>query len=249
MPNIQVIKKFQSMQNVNTTIFQWKMTSEEALAYRLGLIFIQKCHELLPDYVHTKYPKKGDPRKSFLFKICYKLQKETKGIIDPEDYERYIHAQLYILKRIEDSKGIHALISPSCLVGDGAWKRWKVFEKQFNKAKKQIEVTELEAGEGSIDHCRLDLIRTRKFLDKRFPEGHTIQDIEQLFATGEIDSLVGRKFISPYFVILSPWTLLNKKIDLSVIRIDLEPYKKLRSVKMLTIFRAIFPEHFGEKAT
>ncbi len=66
-------------------VFEWNMTQLEAKAFKLALMWDKLSKQELPNYKHAKFKKKGDPRKSMLFKYCYKLAKETNGLM--EDYE------------------------------------------------------------------------------------------------------------------------------------------------------------------
>src|SRR5579885_1638384 len=95
-------------------IFEYNMNAEETLAYKLGLLWMAISDKLMPDYKYaTRYPKKGDPRKSSLFKYCWKLSRETKGLIDVKDYKLYIAAQIHMLMAIEIGN-THPNIGPWC---------------------------------------------------------------------------------------------------------------------------------------
>jgi hypothetical protein len=75
------------------------MTELESRAYKLTLLWL----DLEPKSVSwntnmQKWRAKGDPRKSLIFKQCYKLVRETQGILEERDYPLYVRAQLEILK-------------------------------------------------------------------------------------------------------------------------------------------------------
>ena len=61
-------------------IVEHNMTPIEAKAVKIGIIWMKLSKEVFPNYNHMRV-KKGDPRKSALFRYCYKLIKETKGHI------------------------------------------------------------------------------------------------------------------------------------------------------------------------
>ena len=56
------------------------MTPEEELACKIVLIWNEKTRTIFPNYSHPKI-KVGDPRKSLIFKIAYKLCRETAGLL------------------------------------------------------------------------------------------------------------------------------------------------------------------------
>ena len=86
---------------IQKTITQYKMDEIESRAYKVSLIWINRSRKIFPNYQHQRL-KNGDPRKSLLFKICYKLIRETQGgILDEENYSLYVQAQLEVLKHIE----------------------------------------------------------------------------------------------------------------------------------------------------
>ena len=116
------------------SITKYKFDSEEEAAYKLAQKWIELCLKYFPNYQHTH--KKGfnltaNPKKSIIFKICYKLLRETKGLIDSSEYLLYMRAQLEILK-VQSQKNPMVSIEPACLVGDQAWKRWKLWKKKYD---------------------------------------------------------------------------------------------------------------------
>ena len=110
-------------------ILKYDMSPEEAKAYKLCLLWDSICQKEMPNYKFSKSKASGDPRKSLLFRYCYKLLKETKGLIGDKDYRLYITAQIHVLCSITDGE-VHALISPQCLTGDKAWRRWKLWKER-----------------------------------------------------------------------------------------------------------------------
>ena len=105
-------------------ILHYQMPPLEAKAYKLALLWQDATAKEYPEYNHIRLRKKGDPRKSLLFKYCYKLARETQGLIPDEQYPLYILAQLHILKHIA-TDNLHARIGPEILCGEKAWWRWK----------------------------------------------------------------------------------------------------------------------------
>lgn len=68
----------------------------------------------MPDSDYTRIPRTGDPRKCHLFRIVWKLLRDTKGIIDDTQLTHYIRAQLEILKGIKRTNGTHVLCGEEC---------------------------------------------------------------------------------------------------------------------------------------
>lgn len=230
------------MQNIENIIFSWNMNQKEALAYRIGWFFIEKSRKLIPDYFNVKYPKKGDPRDSILFRTCYKLVRETQGKLENDEYEKYVYAQIFILKNIKDKKDIHSLIDPSCLVGDKAWSRWKVYLKKEKIALSSVNQRDQDSNNNiSLDYLKSDLFRTKRYLNKKF-DNFSKEILRSIIKNKEIKEMLSRNFVSPYFLVLSPWVLLDKEIDISYL--NLSNYSKYRSEKMINIFKEIFPEQF-----
>ena len=92
------------------SISKYKMDEMESKAYKLAIKWVQLSKKIFPNYNHTVI-KKGDPRKSLIFKFCYKLARETNGLINEEDYDLYIRSQLDIIKHM--SNGNPVLVTPA----------------------------------------------------------------------------------------------------------------------------------------
>lgn len=53
-------------------ILDYEMDELEGKAYKLCLIWLDRSRKVFPEYQHMGM-KRGDPRKSLIFKVCYKL--------------------------------------------------------------------------------------------------------------------------------------------------------------------------------
>ena len=83
-------------------------------------------------------------------------------VIPDKEYKLYILAQLHVLRLQNDGK-VHALIDPFILVGDKAWKRWKLWRKYYIKQlEKPRTEEELEIQEKK-SRVLINLDRTKKF--------------------------------------------------------------------------------------
>ena len=190
-------------------IFEFNMNSEEIMAYKLGLLWMAISHKLFPDYKHASgFPKKGDPRKSSLFKYCYKLMRETKGLIDVKDYKLYIAAQLHMLKAIEIGN-THPLIGPWCLVGEKAWVRWKMWKRKYDNIGKSKTLEEVGLEKARFEEVKRELDKTKKFIDNKF--GPLTEETFQLKAK-EIERNISLGTISGFYAALSPWVTKHCKL-------------------------------------
>ncbi len=156
------------------------MTDKEAEAYKLCLLWQIIYKSLLPKEKCVLLTK--DPRKSYLFKQCWKFIRETT--IPKEDHTRYIYLQIKLLSAQTDGN-IHAYIDPSCLNSRQSWERWKV----GNRPKKITQSkNEFILDPKIVKHA---LERSKSF-DK---DDLTKQEIVKLVKLGKI---------SYYYLLLSP---------------------------------------------
>ena len=224
-------------------ILEFKMTKLEAKAYKLALMWQDSCEREFPNERHTKLRKSGDPRKSNLFKHCYKLARETKGLLPDENYRLYITAQLQILKT-QRCGDIHALIEPQILVGDKAWVRWEIWKKHYEKklsevrSVEEIGLTEKESKVGVL------LDATKKFLD-----GKGLTTYEAM--KEKLDDLtmvrwVTTGMVSCYYIVMSPW--VEKWLDgrsFDVFKFDLGVYRPSITPNVEAKFQEMFSREWN----
>jgi hypothetical protein len=201
-------------------IILYKMDEKQSLAYKIGLLWLVLSRKKFPEYIHTKtYPKKGDPRKCSLFKYCYKLVKETQGLIPDDEYKLYIKAQLDILRAINQGD---VLVEPVCLSGDKAWVRWKLWKKKFDKLNQSTTASAAGVAQDPIHEIIINLKRTRAFLEGKFGNyGEeqimmAVRDMKRWLVLGKI---------TPYYALLSPWAKKHLKdpgVDLGLYRVTVE---------------------------
>lgn len=179
-------------------ILKYKMDNLEAKAYKIALIWEDECSKEIKNEQFVKIKKNSDPRKSTLFKYCYKLAKETKGIIEDKEIHLYVRAQIQILKSINEGQ-IHALIEPHCLVGEKAWKRWKFWRFVYIKKLNKICTSEdlgILSREGKV---KAEIASTYEFLNNKDCLSFSN------FKNGDIKNWVSNGQISYFYIILSPW--------------------------------------------
>jgi len=179
-------------------IIKYKMDDMEAKAFKIAIIWQEECNRELPKESCVRLKRNSDPRKSTLFKYCYKLAKETKGILKDSELPLYVRAQLQILKSIREGE-VHALIEPHCLVGEKAWKRWKIWKYKYQKAMNKIE--RLEEISTKAPKIIVELNKTMEFLE---PRGCLSEDeFKSNLQSMTLWASLGQ--ISYFYVVLSPW--------------------------------------------
>ena len=186
-----------------------------------------------PDKTIVGLKKKGDPRKCYLFKCCYRLVKETNGLILLNEYSLYVKAQLDVLKAFESEKN-YIQITPTCLSGPKSWVRWKIWKKKYDKICKRTTVDAAEVNEIDLLEIKKNLEKTKKFLVSRFGDNYNEQNIEK--SIKDLNRWIALGRISPYYAILSPWMKKYNNIE-----IDLKLYKINSEVE--TEFKLIFNEN------
>lgn len=192
-------------------ILKYKMTDMEKKAYKIALLWEEECRKEIPKENYSKLKRNADPRKSVLFKYCYKLAKEMKGILNDEDFVLYIRSQIQILKSIRENS-IHAMIEPHCLVGDKAWRRWKLWKYKFSKIINKISTSDdiqIKAKDSKvISELNSDFELLKKL------EINSIQDMESNKIKIKRNLYSGE--LSFYYAVLSPWfkkVFSNQDVD------------------------------------
>lgn len=213
-------------------IIEYAMKPLEILAYKVGAIWLHKSKKTFPDYNHSKgFPKLGDPRNSMIFKICYKLVRETQGILGLEDYALYIQAQLDIIKI--NSKD--PIIDPSCLIGDKAWNRWLVWKNKYDKKFKVYDQQEIKNSEQRIV---AELKKTKQFFFGRF-EGEPKEE-QIMMASTDLLRWISLGKVSYYYALMSPWVKKHCNTD----ALDMDFHKKSIDSKIKEEFKIIFDYEF-----
>jgi hypothetical protein len=214
------------------------MSKDEAKAWKIAIMYTELAKKYFPDYKHVKIGK-GDPRKTNLFRHCYKLVRECDSLLEDYEYKLYITAQLQILKNIDLGEN-QALVSPNILVGTKAWKRWLVWKKRFNQ---NVKVSE-EKPKTTSNKVFSDLQDTKKFLMSKFSE---------LNKQSIIDSLKNRNIfrwcalglVTPYYLALSPtvaeWIRETGTNLLESFTIDMSFYRGAVNEELQEYFKSEFP--------
>lgn len=174
------------------------MTDQEAQTYKLAIIWEEQTKKTCPDCKLASLPKKSDPRKCNLFRQCWKLLRETKGLLKPEEHKLYVIANIQIIV------SHNGRLEPNALCGDKAWIRWKVWKRLFDKKKLENQ------GESAPDKVVIDpkvlqeLDRSKKFIFEKCDGEPTQEKISKFIEKGKMNMWAGGK-ISYYYLTLSPW--------------------------------------------
>lgn len=181
-------------------IIRYKMDALESKAYKIALMWEEECRRELPGESFVRLKTNSDPRKSLLFKYCFKMARELNGIIKDSETALYIRAQIQVLKSIREGQ-VHALIDPHCLVGDKAWRRWKMWKYKYDKrmsAPLKSEEVKISVSEGK---AKAEISSSFEFLS--------------LMGCTEFENLKSKRYdvhrwlkngdISCFYALLSPW--------------------------------------------
>ena len=228
-------------------IVNYKMDELESRAYRLCLIWLDKSRKIFPDYKHTVM-KQGDPRKSLIFKICYKFCRETQGVIEETEYPLYIRAQLDVLRHINTGKG-HPLIDANCLVGDRAWRRWKLWKRKYDAITTKSSEIPQPIGPGVIKAID-GLQKTKEFFTKTFGASPGIEKYREAYINKNLFRWFNFGKISPYYIAISPHiAAIMQPEDYKRISFDINLYKPCITDEVTIKFREMFPHEYEEIAS
>ncbi|MEY4572916.1 MAG: hypothetical protein RLZ10_2177 [Bacteroidota bacterium] len=225
----------------NTEIsMKFKFTTEEDSAYRLCCEWVQLSRKIFPDYRHGRIPQVKSLKKSTMFKVMMKLVREKKFKI-LEDYQRYIKAQLLILKKYSIS-GAPVLVEPTILVGEAAERRWFFWHKLVAQANKLTRQQYSMLDSDMEYDLNVSSVEVSKILDddinfERFSENYY-----------KIKTAVILRKIKPIYIYLSEWV---KKLpddlrkDLYK-RTDAESFEKYDLSKAMIIYKNYFPQEINK---
>lgn len=216
-------------------IVDYNMDTGEARAYKIMLLWLDTSKRLYPDYKHAKVLKKGDPRKGMIFKICYKLQRETQGILEEQDYSLYVRAQLEIMKAL-NKNNVLTMIDPNCLIGEKAWIRWKMWKKKYDQISNQCEKQTVIP----TQHLKVadSLQKTKEFLVKTFGSEISTVKIQEAIDNKKWQLWLNLGKISPYFLVLSP-LMKNIPVD-QLVTYDLNVFRHAVNPETQKIYERIF---------
>lgn len=195
-----------NMQNAYNAIIEFKMTGHETDAYKLAIMYNEEFRRVFKEKVDGQLvrrnvlPKKGDPRKSNLFRYCWKLLRETRGLLAKEDWRLYLRAQLSAIA----GKGGH--VEPQIIVGDRAWWRWKVYKWLWEKKLSAINCEAPPPSATTTDpKIAKELVFTKKHLFEKCEGEPSSDKIAEFVKSGIVRFWIMQGKLSKYYVALSPW--------------------------------------------
>ena len=158
-------------------IKKWGMDAAEATVFKLCLLWEEVVEKELEGVALThvtRLRKKGDPRKSTLFKYCWKLFRETKGLIPVNEYKLYMRAQIQVFKNLERDFGKKTdggpRIDAQVLCGPKAWMRWMYWRNLYRKqtrVEEHVEQVQTEATDGYAYKVSQELAHTKRFMEQQ----------------------------------------------------------------------------------
>ena len=195
-------------------IFEWRMADEEMAVYKIACIYEREFLKMFSGksnldgqtFRRNTLPKKGDPRKSNLFRYCWKLRRETRGLLSSDEFLPYIIANFSIIKM---NKG-H--IEPLCICGDKAWARWKLHGR-WVREKAEANAASAPIPSGSSDHkvC-MQLDKTKKFLFEKCEGKPSYDKMNEFLENGFFKLWVATSKVSTYYCVLSSY-ISEDKLD------------------------------------
>ena len=186
-------------------ILEWNMTTEEAEAFRIAKLWEKEVDKITskslknPEwYRRNRLPRRSDPRNSNLFRYCWKLRRETRGLLEEEEIPLYITANLTVLK------SHNAYIEINTLCGDKAWIRWKIWKRLYDE--KMAQINHNEAPPICDSKLTRELLRTKKFIYERCDGEPCASKIKEFIDEGVFKVWVLQGKISIFYLVLSSYT-------------------------------------------
>lgn len=182
------------------------MTSEEKIVLKIAEIYEQEYRKIFKDVLdgtslrRNSLPLRSHPRKSSLFRYCWKLRRETRGLLEESEYKNYIHANFVIIKLHKGS------VEPTSITGDKAWIRYKVWKRHFDQKLADIGAIPPQPNLKTTDPKIIqELDRNRKFLFEKCEGEPTFEKILDFITKGLFKIWVATEKICPIYLTLSPF--------------------------------------------
>ena len=219
-------------------IIEYSMDANEAKAYKIALMWQDECRREIPNEPYARLKAGSDPRRCLLFKHCFKLAREMKGILEDSEISLYIRAQIQMLKAINDGL-VHALIEPHCLTGDKAWRRWKLWKHRYEKMISRPRSPSDASIRPSDRKARSEISASLAFLDEAgCTDASAFRDRAE-----DVRRWVKSGRLSGFYATLSPW--VRKFVgEPSEMGFDHGYYRAAATPEIERFFRESFPHEF-----
>jgi len=222
-------------------IIGYRMDPIEAKAYKIALVWQDECRREIPNEPYARLKTGADPRRCLLFKYCYKLAKEMAGIIADKEIPMYVQAQIQMLKSINDGN-VHALIEPHCLVGEKAWRRWKLWKSRRDKIMARPRSPSDMSIRPSDRKARAEISASMELMSEA---GLTDQS-SFLARKDEVVRWIRSGRLSGFYATLSPWVREFVR-DPSDLGVDRMYYRAAATPDIERFFRESFPHEFRQE--
>lgn len=220
-------------------IVEYEMNDLESKAFKLCLNWIHYSRKIFPNYQHGRISH-GDPRKSLTFKLCYKMVRESQGIIEEKEYPLYVRAQLEVLLHISKTSKVHPLVNANCLTGEKAWKRWRLWKVRYDSALAKPTESSKQSLPG-VEKAIAGLENTKEFIVRNLGAEPTLEKYQECYINKNLLRWINLNKISPYYVALSPY--ISKIItpeDLNKINFHIDVYKPCCTEIVVEKFKQLF---------
>lgn len=223
-------------------ILDYDLTEEEGKAFRLALIWEDLTRQMFPKEKGVARLPSGDPRKSTLFRFCWKLRRETRGLLKFEEYKLYMKANLTMIK----VKNLH--LSPNVLCGDSAWIRWRIWKRLYDK--KLLEMAGDENKKLNVEVTPAvvkKLETTKRFLFEKCEGQPSIDKLRAFYDDKSLHLWAGTR-IAHLYLLLSPWVKEVAPIKMleREMFFDAKVYEEQINENVKIYFRQEFAHEFGE---
>ena len=133
------------------------------------------------------------------------------------------------------------MIDANCLVGDKAWKRWKLWKRKYDAA--TAKPTEISQAVGPGVVKALDgLEKTKEFLAKTFGAAPGIDKYREAYLNNNLFRWANFGKISPYYLVISPHiAAVMTPEDLKRLNFDPALYKSCITDEVMQRFKEMFP--------
>lgn len=217
-------------------VIEYNLTQEELKAYKIALLWEQLTAKHFPKAKGVQKLAKGNPTKCALFKQCWKLLRETRGLLRQEEYKQYIEANLQGIKVF----GGH--LSPNILCGDKAWIRWKIWKRLFDQKLAESKGTYVPTETADPKIVKM-LDKTKRFLFEKCEGEPTLEKFQKFLDDQSLKMWVLSGKLSHYWIVQSP--MLAKVVPLKFLEKDLDFDAKLYQEKINDAVRGYFKKEFG----
>lgn len=198
--------------NEYAAIFEYNMTNDEIEAFKLAVLYEKEYRRIFlaaedaadrRNFVKkNSLPRSKDPRKCGLFKQCWKMRRETRGLLQGDEYKLFITGNLTLAKVSPKM----TIIEPTVICGDNAWIRYKIWKRKYDQKMAEVACTAPPPSVSTTNPKIIHAIdKTKKFLFERCDGQPTFDKIKAFIDSGIFKFWVMTGKVSQFYVVLSPF--------------------------------------------